>query len=34
MKARLNANIAAPEAMKALLGLQTHVNGCGLDCSN
>lgn len=31
MKARLNANMAAPEAMKALLGLQAHVNGCGLE---
>ncbi|AMN46038.1 carboxymuconolactone decarboxylase [Steroidobacter denitrificans] len=31
MKARLNANMAAPAAMKALLGLQTHVNGCGLE---
>jgi AhpD family alkylhydroperoxidase len=31
MKARLNANMAAPGAMKALLGLQAHVNGCGLE---
>ena len=31
MKARLNANMAAPEAMKALLGLQAHVNDCGLE---
>ena len=31
MKARLNANMAAPEAMKALLGLQAHVNECGLE---
>lgn len=31
MKARLKANMVAPEAMKALLGLQIHVNGCGLE---
>lgn len=31
MKARLNANTAAPAAMQALLGLQTHVNACGLE---
>jgi len=31
MKPRLDANMAAPAAMKALLGLQAHVNGCGLE---
>ena len=31
MKARLDPRKAAPDAMKALLGLQTHVNGCGLE---
>lgn len=31
MKPRLDPRRAAPAAMQALLGLQTHVNQCGLE---
>jgi AhpD family alkylhydroperoxidase len=31
MEARLDPRRAAPKAMQALLGLQTHVNACGLE---
>ncbi|EXL07939.1 carboxymuconolactone decarboxylase family protein [Aquamicrobium defluvii] len=31
MKARLDPRRASPEAMQALLGLQIHVNQCGLE---
>ena len=31
MKARLDPHEAAPEAMKALLALQTHVNASKLE---
>jgi AhpD family alkylhydroperoxidase len=31
MQARLDTHKAAPEAMQSMLGVQTYVNGCGLD---
>jgi AhpD family alkylhydroperoxidase len=31
MKARLNPNEAAPEAMQAMLALEAHVKRCGLE---
>lgn len=31
MTARLNANVIAPEAYKAMAGLQAYVDGCSLD---
>ncbi|MEQ9812539.1 MAG: carboxymuconolactone decarboxylase family protein [Azospirillaceae bacterium] len=33
MQPRLNAQAAAPDAIKAVLGLETYVRGCGLEHS-